>query len=757
MPLPGPSRRRQRSEGQRPSKIVYPKPHHTVSYHPKQVKPHPGISQVKPSNRKRSRTTSRRIARWLLGLGAVAIITALYPDRLKFPFEFERGQIWRYEDLRAPYDVPVLKPEERLLEDIRAVEQRATPVYEYRPEVARRARENFLREFTTQLDSARARGTNYDLLRQPERHRRYGLRVLDKLYGQGIIQAREEDEMNGIETVVTTIRGSEQQERTLAQFYTPGDAVQWLEDSLFYTDLRAPEFLLTILEDKFQHNVFYNDSLTVKLRDLARSRVSRYDGLIDERELIIGQGDRVSDDIYQKLVSYRAVYREKINTEVSFWSVFGGFATQVALVIILLFLYLRRFFPRIYSRPKNLVLLLLWPVLYATMVRTVDLSPNISAWLVPFTIVPIVIRIFYTERLAFFVHVCVVLIASFLTSLGFTFTFLSIMAGVVVIITDIDTRDMGRYFRSLLVLFAFYCLGYIGLELLRGGTWRTVDYGTLGWIAGNAFLVLLAYPLIPAIERIFGLLSPITLMEISDMNRPLLERLARQAAGTWQHSLNVANMSEQAARAIGGNALLVRTAALYHDIGKLKNPEYFIENQNGKNPHDALGPKESAKIIIDHVRDGITMAKKAGLPELVIDFIRTHHGTTRAEYFYRTYIENHPERKVEEADFTYPGPRPATKEQTILMIADSVEAACKSLKNPTEQELSDFIDNIIRGKATSGQLEKSNLTFQELEVCRRTFKSILKSTYHVRIAYPDKQDDPADEPDRVAYPDQEEE
>ncbi|NJC25162.1 HD family phosphohydrolase [Neolewinella antarctica] len=676
-----------------------------------------------------------------MGFTVVMVISALYPDRLNFPFEFERGQIWRYEDLRAPYDIPVLKSNDALLADMEQVQENATPVYEYRPEVARRAREQFIREFATALDSARVRQDNLDLLRQPDSHRRYGLRVLDKLYSQGIINAREEDEMNGMATVVTTINGSQQQEKTIAQFYTPGDAVQWLEDSLFFTDLQSPEFLLNLLDNKFQHNVFYNDSLTVRLRTLARQRVSRYDGLVSESELMIGQGDRVTDQIFQKLASYRTVYQSNMKTQTSFWSVFGGFAIQIAIVIILLFWYLRRYFPRVYSRPGNLLLLLLWPVLYAVLVRAVDGVPEISAWVIPFCIVPIVVRIFFTERLGLFVHVIVVLIASFLTSLGFTFTFLSIMAGVVVIVTDVDTRDMTKYFRSLSVLFLFYCVGYIGLELLRGGTWRTVNYVTIGWLAGNVFLVLLAYPLIPLIGKIFGFISPITLMELSDMNQPLLQRLARQASGTWQHSLNVANMAEQATRAVGGNALLVKTAALYHDIGKIENPGYFIENQNGPNPHHKIGPKESAAIIINHVADGTKLARKAGLPEVIIDFIRTHHGTTRAEYFYLTYVKDHPEREAEEATFRYPGPRPSTKEQTILMIADSVEAACKSLKSPSEEELYAFIDQIIQGKVTSGQLKKSGLTFKELEVCRMTFKSIMKSVYNVRIAYPDKQEE----------------
>jgi len=224
------------------------------------------------------------------------------------------------------------------------------------------------------------------------------------------------------------------------------------------------------------------------------------------------------------------------------------------------------------------------------------------------------------------------------------------------------------------------------------------------------------------------------------MNRPLLEKLARQAAGTWQHSLNVANMAEQAARAIGADALLVKTAALYHDIGKITNPGFYIENQNGPNPHERLNPKESAAIIIGHVSEGVKLAKQAKLPPVLIDFIRTHHGTTRAEFFYRNYIKDHPEREVDEADFRYPGPRPATKEQTILMLADSTEAASKSLKNPSREELFNLIDGIIRSKLSSGQLEDSRLTFQELEACRGVFRSFLQSVHQVRIAYPEEEE-----------------
>lgn len=692
---------------------------------------------TRESNNSGSRNT-RRLIRWIMGVSTVLIISLLYPNNLKFPFDFDLNQPWRYAELVAPYDIPVLKDEEMLRKDREAVQRQATPVYVYDQSIPRRARAEFIEEFQAALDSAEAKGIYPGLVSQPQSHRRYGLEVIDKIYDYGIIDVRPEEEMEGMSTVITTLNGSDRRERTLSQLYTPGDAREYLTDSLFYTSLKAPDLLRELLLDKFEHNVFYSDSLTNRLSRQALNGVSPYDGLVRRGETIIRQGEPVADLAFKQLISYRVLYNKNLSTQTTFWSVFGGYAVQIGLVVILLFFYLRSFFPWIYARWKNLLLILLWPILYALLVRSVEITPGLTAWIVPFCIVPIVMRVFFTERLAFFIHVATVLIASFLTSLGYQFTFLSILAGVVVIIMDIDTRDMGRFLRSLGLLFGFYLVGFVGLELLRGGSWWTVDYYTVILIVANVFLVLFAYPLILLLERLFGLVSPITLLELSDMNQPLLQKLARQAPGTWQHSLNVSNLAEQAARAVGADALLVKTAALYHDIGKTENPAYFIENQNGPNPHEKLSPRQSAAIIISHVTDGVRLARQAGLPEVVVDIIRTHHGTTRTEFFYRTYIKDNP--LASDVDFRYPGPRPATKEQTILMLADTVEAACKSLKSPTEAELYTFIDTLIKGKLSSGQLENSSLSFRELETCRMVFKSVAKSVYHVRIAYPEEEE-----------------
>jgi putative nucleotidyltransferase with HDIG domain len=331
----------------------------------------------------------------------------------------------------------------------------------------------------------------------------------------------------------------------------------------------------------------------------------------------------------------------------------------------------------------------------------------------------------------------IVLLATFLSSSGFEFAFLQTLIGVVILLTNVDTRDWNQYFFTILYIFLAFCLGYLGLSLVQQGSFRGIDLSMFNWIFLSTFLTLLANPLIPLLERMFGYTSSMGLAELSDLNRPLLQELAIKAPGTLQHSLQVANLAEAAARRVGANHLLVRVAALYHDIGKIIQPEYFIENQGGVNPHDQLPYRESAKVIIGHVTHGIELAKQYRLPKLLIEFILTHHGTTMVEYFYRKEQEAFPGEVINDADFCYPGPRPRSKEESILMLADSIEAAAKaSLKNPSPGDIQALVERIIAGKLDKKQLEDSALTFSDLEKCKAVFLQILRSVYHARIEYP---------------------
>ena len=404
---------------------------------------------------------------------------------------------------------------------------------------------------------------------------------------------------------------------------------------------------------------------------------------------------------------------------------FLGYFLLTALIIGALLLYSIKYFPDITKSISGVLFLIIWPALFSFLIFLVNKYASISPYLIPFCLVPILVFNFYGGRLALFVHVVVVLICSFLSELGYEFTFLQILAGIVTVLIMSETRYWNKFFANILVILITYMIGYLGLALINSGSLVSSELGVFGWLALNCLLLLLAYPFIPLVEKIFGFTSSISLAELCDMNKPLLKELSLMAPGTLQHSLQVAHLAEAATEKIGGNSLLVKTAALYHDIGKLKRPQYFIENSHGQNHHDALSNFESAEIIIDHVLDGEIRAKKARLPKILIDFIITHHGTTRVEYFYRKQKNDEPDREFDESIFRYSGPKPSTKEQTILMLADSIEAASKSLKNPTGEDIDKLVEGISSHKISLGQLSESELSFSELDKCKDVFLSLI--------------------------------
>ncbi|HKK88687.1 MAG TPA: HDIG domain-containing protein, partial [Saprospiraceae bacterium] len=361
----------------------------------------------------------------------------------------------------------------------------------------------------------------------------------------------------------------------------------------------------------------------------------------------------------------------------------------------------------------------------------------LSVYLLPFCIVPIVIKNFFGEHIAFITFLFVVIISSLLSTYGYEFTVIQLLAGIVAIVADFNPKNWMSFFKSLAYIAGVYLLTYFTLNLIETGDITLLDWQSGGWLLVSAFLNLLAYPFIPLFERIFGFTSSVRLGELADLERPLLKDLAIRAPGTFQHSLQVANLSEAAAKSIGANASLVRTAALYHDIGKMDQAKYFVENSDGTNYHKDLAPEESAKIIIDHVIKGAELARKKGLPSVITRFIRTHHGTTRVEYFYQKALKEN--EKVDVTQYTYPGPTPVSKEETLLMVADSLEAAAKAIQDPSIQDLEDLLEKIVRTKITLGQFEESALSFEELEIIKDSFLRTLKSIYHGRIKYPESQ------------------
>jgi putative nucleotidyltransferase with HDIG domain len=408
----------------------------------------------------------------------------------------------------------------------------------------------------------------------------------------------------------------------------------------------------------------------------------------------------------------------------------------IGLILALLMFFLSMFRKDIYADNRKMFIILL---IVTTMLVVLSWALRMkipSLYFIPYCIVPIIIRVIFDTRLALYIHLLVVIIAGFFVPNGYEFIFLQITAGMVAINSIKNLLRRSQFLASAILIYLTYVVGFIGISIIHEGSFLNIQWENVLWFMISVVLSLLAYPLIYAFEKLFGITTEVTLMEYTNINTPLLRELSYKAPGTFQHSLQVANLAEAAVFEIGGNALLIRAGALYHDVGKIESPQYFIENQQkGINPHDQLSDEDSAKVIIRHVYAGIELANKHRLPQEIIDFIRTHHGSTRVDFFYHSFIKNYPELSINEKMFRYPGPIPFSKETAILMLADSVEAASRSLKEPSAQSIDDLVERIIDYKVSQQQLIDSDITIKEIYRIKAIFKEMLKSIYHVRIEY----------------------
>jgi putative nucleotidyltransferase with HDIG domain len=487
------------------------------------------------------------------------------------------------------------------------------------------------------------------------------------------------------------------------------------------------------------HNVYYDEPKTKAEREAALGMLSLTAGMVQQGELIISKGEVVTAEKYQILESLSDRYESGQGTRKAFYSVLAGQIIIVSVAFLVLFLimiYLRR---DIGTSNKKLVLILSVIILMILGTSLVVKYRVDYLYLLPFCLVPVIIRAFFDTRLAIYVHVVTIVLAGFLVPDSFQFVFLQLIAGIIGVFSLYNLEKRSQIFLSALWIFLSYAVIYTGKTLIEEGDITHIEPINYAYFAGSSFLVILAYPLIFIMEKIFTMITDITLIELSNTNNKLLRELAQKAPGTFQHSLQVANLAEEAIYEIGGHALLVRVGALYHDIGKMDMPMYFVENQvSGINPHDELTYEESAKIIISHVIKGIEMAKKHNLPEDIIDFIRTHHGTRKVEYFYIKQRKDFPDEDVDEKTFTYHGPIPFSKETAVLMMADSVEAASRSLQKPDEEKINKLVNGIISKQIETEQFINSDITLREITTVEKILKRKLKNIYQLRIPYPEK-------------------
>ena len=467
-------------------------------------------------------------------------------------------------------------------------------------------------------------------------------------------------------------------------------------------------------------------------------------GLIQKGEKIIGPAEIVTPQLYQVLQTYELMLDKQSSFDRSQRiNSYAGKTIFVMLLLGMLYTYMYFYLPGGVRRVKFVLLPLLLLVVFFIFTVLVSKVFRSGIYTVPLAILPIMVAVFYDSRTAFFSYVIEVLLCAVAASYPLEFVSVEMVAGTFVLFSLRDLSRRSQLLRSALVGFVAYVASYVGFELMMAGTLGALSWRLIGYFGINAVLISFAYILIFVVEKLFGLVSTVTLVELSDINNRTIRELSRECPGTFQHSMAVSNLATEAAHRIGANVQLVRAGALYHDIGKIDNPAFFTENQYGVNPHDALTPVQSAGIIVRHITDGLRRAEKAKLPKAVRDLIAQHHGRGRAKYFYTMECRNHPDKEVDPAPFTYPGPNPQTREASVLMMADSVEAASRSLTDHSPEAISNLVNRLIDGQVADGLHNESPLSFRDIKEIKETFISRLRSMYHARVQYPSETPRPA--------------
>lgn len=668
--------------------------------------------------------------KYLMMALTVFIITFFLPKQPRFRYEFQKGKIWLNKDLVSPFSFAILKTNPQVITDKNDALENVLPIYRYDPDIFNGIQEAYENEFDVKW-----RANNFPE-EDKEPNKAASLRLLTAIYEKGILAVNPKHQKGRKYYDLSMLNNNVTNTISSQDVYTVQTALDYFNNIFTSTNLKEKDVIINLVEDHLQPNIIFDEKLTSIVQNNTVNSLSTTRGMVQKGELIIAKNNVIDDEIYQKLQSFKETYEAQTKTIGDSKLVYLGQILLVAFVLTLQMVFLYMFRKDIFADNRQLSLLML---VITSMLLALTWSNRLnlpSVYYIPFCIVPIIIRILFDTRLALYLHLLVILIAGFFVPNSFEFVFYQTTAGMVAIYSIRNLIKREQLLLSALFILTAYFISFLGIGLLREGSFKEIEWINFVPFIISVLLSLLAYPLIYAFERVFGITSDVALIELTNTNNKLLRELAFKAPGTFQHSLQVANLAEAAIFKIGGNSLLVRAGALYHDIGKIENPQYFIENQNTSiSPHDKLPYEQSAQIIIKHVHKGIEITRRNQLPESVIDFIRTHHGNTRVDFFYQSFLKNSPEKFVDENIFRYPGPIPFSKETGVLMLADSVEAASRSIKNPDAQNINDLVERIIDYKLEQNQLDNCDLTLKDLETIKLIFKTMLMSIYHVRIDY----------------------
>jgi putative nucleotidyltransferase with HDIG domain len=697
-----------------------------------------------------------RIYIFTLFIISFLIIAFLFPGEGNFRYEYQRGLPWLHEDLFAPFDFAIYKLEDEIIKEQDEVNKNFKPYFDYNSEIGEKKLAALDKQFKKKWDLylKEKKDAIYDpVLRknliQYNKDSIFMLlkatkKLLATTYKNGILEFEEEYEYeNQVPFAIEIIKDKVAHETEYDKVFTLKSAYLYIINNLneYKKEGKINQNIVFIENLHFnkyiEPNLFYDKETSDKVKTEQLNSISLTSGIVHEGERIIYKGEVVDQDKFRILESLKSAYISSLQDTANRSLLIFGRLIIVFFTFLIMYLFLYRFRGNVLNSRRKTFFILLMMVSSIAVSKVIHDINELNIYIIPFVILPLLINTFFDSRLALFTHFVTILIVGFFAPNSFEFILLQFIAGVVAIIGLKRIQKRSHFINSALLAVLSYFFIYFGVSIYQEGNLNSIEWINFAWFAGNGILLLLSYPLVYVFERIFKFLSDITLLELSDTNQNLLRQLAEKAPGTFQHSMQVANLAEEVVREIGGNALLVRTGALYHDIGKLHAPHFYTENQlSGVNPHDELTYMESAEIIINHVTVGSEMAKKANLPSQIIDFIVTHHGTTKTQYFYRLYKKENPGDKKSDEKFSYPGTKPFSKETAILMMADSIEAASRSLKEYTAEALSGLINKIVEGQMKELQFDNANITLHEIAEAKRIFLAKLQNIYHARIAYP---------------------
>jgi len=670
------------------------------------------------------------IYKLFLYLLTIVLIVYLFPKGGQFKYEFQKGKPWQYENYYAPFDFAIKKSSDEIKKETLQIEESSKQYFEYNEEVVFKVKKLILDKVSLLLSNSSLSDDDKANLN------RKTIKIIDNIYEFGYLETS--NYQNAIEKVITVRKGNKIQDIQPYKLYKSSQILSYINSIMGIQPFSQEEnAILNIIYEELKPNVNFDESFTQKVLEENLSKISYTKGLVAEKERIIFKGDIVEGENLMKLNSIKGEFESQVWSKSNYnWIVFG-YTILVALSFLMLLLFLRKYRQDIFEN-NNKVTFIFFNIILIILLITLIAKYDVKyIYIAPIVILPLVLKAFFDARLGLFTHVLTVLLLGFIVPNSFEFIFLQIIAGIVTILTISELYKRANLFISVLQITFVYFLAYFAFSIIQEGNAQNLDWDKFLYFTLNGAATLFVLPLIYIFEKLFGLISDESLKELSNTNSKLLHELAEKAPGTFQHSLQVANLAEACANEIHANSMLVRTGALYHDIGKMDNPMFFTENQSTNvNPHNELTPKDSAQIIINHIIKGVELAKKHRLPDRIIDFIRTHHGTTLVYYFYKKEEELNG-GEVDSKHFQYPGPIPFSKETAILMMCDSVEAASKSVKEPTAQAFDNLVEKIVNKQMEDGQFMNADITFKELQTIKKVLKKKLKNIYHLRIEYPE--------------------